>query len=177
MSRKVTPTDRFRQELMGAVGAASLDFSGYCRMAAQAMLQSAMEIEAAEFIGRNSYQRRTGEQSTHRNGFKHRKVTTSEGEVELFVPQTRNGTEPFQTAILGAYQRRSETLEALNPCLSVKGLSVRDVSDTFKQVLEVEGLSPTTASRIGQKIGEDSDAWRTRSLAGYDVLDVFVDGM
>ena len=177
MSRKVTPADRFRQELMDAVGAASLDVSGYCRLAAQAMLQSAMEIEAAEFIGRNSYQRRTAEQSTHRNGFKRRKVTTGEGAVELLVPQTRNGPEPFQTAVLGAYQRRSETLEALIPCLYVKGLSVRDVSDTFKQVLEDEGISPTTASRIGQKIGADFDAWRQRSLAGYDVLYVFVDGM
>ena len=54
MSRKVTPADRYRQALMGAVGEASLDFSGYCRLAAQAMLQSAMEVEAADFIGRGS---------------------------------------------------------------------------------------------------------------------------
>ena len=47
MSRKVTPADRFRQGLMAAVGEASLGFSGYCRMAAQAMLQTAMEVEAA----------------------------------------------------------------------------------------------------------------------------------
>ena len=47
--------------------------------------------------------------------------------------------EPFQTAILGAFQRRSETLEALIPQLYVKGLSDRDISDTFKQVLEDEG--------------------------------------
>ncbi len=33
--RKVTPAERFRGELANAVGGASLDFSGYCRMAAQ----------------------------------------------------------------------------------------------------------------------------------------------
>ena len=112
MSRKVTPADRFRQGLMEAVGEASLGFSGYCRMAAQAMLQTAMEVEAAQFIGRASYQRREGPQATYRNGFKRRKVATGEGAIELFVPQTRDGTEPFQTAVLGAYQRRSEVLEA-----------------------------------------------------------------
>lgn len=177
MPRKVTPADGYRQALMEAVGEASLDFSGYCRMAAQAMLQTAMEVEAAQFIGRSSYERRDVGQSIYRNGFKRRHVTTGEGAIDLQVPQTRNGPEPFQTAVLGAFQRRSEVLEAMIPQLYVKGLSVRDISDTFKQVLEDEGVSPATASRIGQKIGEDFDAWRGRSLAGYDVLYLFVDGM
>jgi len=162
---------------MEAVGEASLGFSGYCRLAAQAMLQTAMEEEAGAFIGRSSYKRREAGEATYRNGFKRRQVATGEGAVELFVPQTRSGPEPFQTVILDAYRRRSETLEALIPCLYVKGLSVRDISDTFERVLEDEGLSPATASRIGQKIGEDFDAWRHRSLAGYDVLYLFVDGM
>jgi len=39
---------------MGSVSGASESFSGYCRLAAQAMLQTAMEIEAAEFIGRTT---------------------------------------------------------------------------------------------------------------------------
>ena len=33
MSRKVSPAERFRKALMEAVGQASLDFSGYCRLA------------------------------------------------------------------------------------------------------------------------------------------------
>jgi len=177
MTRKVTPADRFRQALMEAVGEASLDFSGYCRLAAQAMLQTAMEVEVADFLGRGSYVRRGKDQAGYRNGFKRRKVSTGEGPVELFVPQSRNGSEPFQTAVLGAFQRRSEMLEALIPQLYVKGLSVRDVSDTFQQVLEDEGISPATASRVAQQIHEDFTAWRTRSLAGYDVLYLFVDGM
>jgi transposase-like protein len=177
MMRKVTPAERSRQAMMNAVGAASLDFSGYCRLAAQAMLQAAMEIEAAEFIGRTHYQRRQEDQATYRNGFKQRRVATGEGPVDLFVPQTRHGPEPFQTVILDAFQRRSQTLEALIPQLYVKGLSVRDISDTFGQVLRDEGLSPATASRIGQQIGQDFDAWRTRRLDGYDVLYLFVDGM
>jgi transposase-like protein len=104
-------------------------------------------------------------------------VATGEGPVELHVPQTRNGAEPFNTQIIDAYRRRSETLEALVPALYVKGLSVRDVSDTFAQVFKDEGLSPATASRIGQVIYEDFTTWQGRSLAGYDVLYFFVDGM
>ena len=177
MGRKVSPADRFRKALMDAVGEASLDFSGYCRLAAQAMLQTAMEVEATEFIGRSSYQRRAADQSIYRNGFKRRKVTTGEGAVELYVPQTREGVEPFQTAILGAFQRRSEVLEAMIPQLYVKGLSVRDISDTFRKVFEDEGVSPSTASRVAQTIRADFEAWRTRSLAAYDVLYLFMDGM
>lgn len=54
---------------------------------------------------------------------------------------------------------------------------MRDVSDTFKQVFEDEGGSPTTASGVSQQIYEDFDAWRRRSLAGVDLLCLFVDGM
>lgn len=177
MPRKITPSIRFRQQLHDALSAAGETFSSYCRLAAQAMLQTAMEAEAAEFIGRTGYQRRSEDQSVYRNGYKARRVATGEGPIELQVPQTRNGAEPFSTRILDAYRRRSEMLEALIPALYVKGLSVRDVSDTFAQVFEDEGLSPATASRIGQTIHEDFAAWQTRSLAGYDVLYFFVDGM
>ena len=129
MQRKITPAERFRQQLLGAVAGSEESFSGYCRLAAQAMLQTAMEVEATEFIGRSSYQRREDDQGIYRNGYKRRRVATGEGSIALHVPQTRDGLEPFQTRILEAYRRRSETLEALIPQLYVKGLSVRDVSD------------------------------------------------
>lgn len=175
--RKTTPAERFRQELMGAVAGAQESFSGYCRLAAQAMLQAAMEIEAGEFIGRQAYQRREEDQAVYRNGYKRRRVATGEGAIELHVPQTRDGVEPFQTRILEAYRRRSETLEALIPQLYVKGLSVRDVSDAMTAVFEDAGVSAATASRIGQTIQEDFRVWQQRSLSGYDLLYLFVDGM
>ena len=87
MPRKASPADRFRQALMEAVRETSLDSSGYCRLAAQAMLQVSMEVQATEFIGRSSYERCTARQSTWCSRFKRRKVTTGEGPVELFVPQ------------------------------------------------------------------------------------------
>lgn len=177
MRQKVTPAERYRQGLMASVAGAGESFSGYCRLAAQAMLQAAMEHEAAEFIGRASYQRRCEDQAAYRNGYKKRSVATGEGAIELHVPQTRSGSEPFQTRILDAYRRRSETLEALIPQLYVKGLSVRDVSDTFAAVFEDAGVSPATASRISRTIQEDFGVWQQRSLAGYDLLYLFVDGM
>jgi transposase-like protein len=177
MQRKITPGERFRQELMGAVAGAQESFSGYCRLAAQAMLQTAMEIEATDFIGRNSDPRRQDDQGIYRNGYKRRRVATGEGSIALHVPQTRDGLEPFQTRILEAYRRRSETLEALIPQLYVKGLSVRDVSDAMTAVFQDAGVSPATASRIGQTIQEDFQTWQERSLSGYDVLYLFVDGM
>jgi transposase-like protein len=177
MPRKITPAERLRKQFLGAVAGAAESFSGYCRLAAQAMLQAALEFEAAEFIGRTSYQRRTEEQAIYRNGYKRRTVGTGEGPVELHLPQTRNGPEPFQTRILEAYRRRSETLEALIPQLYIKGLSVRDVGDTFAAVFQDGGVSPATASRIGRTIQQDFVTWQQRSLAGYDVLYLFVDGM
>lgn len=177
MKRKVTPAERFRQSMMDAVAGAHEGFSGYCRLAAQAMLQAAMEHEAAEFLGRTTYQRRDESQAAYRNGYKPRRIATGEGPIELHVPQTRDGAEPFRTCILEAYRRRSQTLDALVPQLYIKGLSVRDVSDAFAEVFEGAGVSPATASRIGQTIREDFTTWQARTLAGYDLLYLFVDGM
>jgi transposase-like protein len=162
---------------MGAVAGSQESFSGYCRLAAQAMLQAAMEVEATEFIGRTTYQRREEDQAIYRNGYKRRRVATGEGPIDLHVPQTREGIEPFQTKILEAYRRRSETLEALIPQLYVKGLSVRDVSDAMTAVFQDGGVSPATASRVGQTIQVDFEAWQQRSLSDHDVLYLFVDGM
>jgi len=104
-------------------------------------------------------------------------VATGEGAIELQIPQTRDGAEPFATKIIEAYRRRSETLEALIPQLYVKGLSVRDVSDAMSAVFEDAGVCPATASRIGQTIQQDFETWQSRSLGGYDLLYLFVDGM
>jgi hypothetical protein len=106
---------------MGCTLAGSQEsFSGYCRLAAQAMLQTAMEIEATDFIGRTGYQRREEDQGIYRNVYKRRRVATGEGAIELHVPQTRDGVEPFQTKIIEAYRRRSDGadggLETHKPC-------------------------------------------------------------
>lgn len=176
-SRKASPAERCREAFKEAVSQGGLDFAGYCRLAAQAMLQLAIEEEAAEFIGRGAYQRMGGKRTTYRNGYKRRKVLTGEGAIRLAIPQTRNGTKRFKTVVLKPFQRRSEILDALIPQLFVKGLSVRDVSHAFGEVLQEGGVSPATASRVAQSIREDFEAWRSRSLSLYDVLYFFVDGM
>jgi transposase-like protein len=60
------------------------------------MLQAAMEAEVADFLGRDSYERRGAHQSAYRDGYKRRTVTTGEGPIELFVPRSHNGLGPFQ---------------------------------------------------------------------------------
>src|SRR5574342_1041192 len=135
-SRKFSPGQRCRQAFEKAMKQGDMDFAGYCRLAAQAMLQMAVEEEAAEFIGGTAYQRLGERRTTYRNGYKRRKLLTGEGAIQLAIPQTRNGRKRFQTAILRPFQRRSEMLDALIPQLFVKGLSVRDVSDAFGSVLQ-----------------------------------------
>lgn len=176
-SRKASPARRRRKDFEELLKQGNMDFADYCRLAAQAMLQLAVEEEAAEFIGRLAYERSAGRRTTYRNGYKRRKLMTGEGAIELAIPQTRNGSKRFRTALFKPFQRRSEMINALIPQLFVKGLSVRDVSDAFGSVLKDQGVSPATASRVAQAIREDFEAWRTRSLALHDVLYFFVDGM
>ncbi|MCG3131658.1 MAG: hypothetical protein FLDDKLPJ_02462 [Phycisphaerae bacterium] len=48
------------------------------------------------------------------------------------------------------------------------------IDDVFKEWLDSH---TATASRIGRTIHEDFHTWQQRSLAGYDVLYLFVDGL
>jgi transposase-like protein len=93
------------------------------------------------------------------------------------IPQVRTSDQPISPVLLQAHQRRSEMLNTLIPQLYVKGLSTRDVRRSLGEVLAAEGVSASTVSRVTQTLQEDFTAWRTRSLAGYDVLYVLIDGM
>ena len=44
-------------------------------------------------------------------------------------------------------------------------------------MFEDESVSPAAASRVAQRIYQDFEIWRKRSLAGVDLLYLFVDGM
>ena len=65
-------------------------------LGAQKLAQEALEQEAADFLGRDHYQRRQeGEEHLgYRNGYRQRKLDTAEGRIPVLVPQIRDSPEP-----------------------------------------------------------------------------------
>ena len=71
----------------------------------------------------------------------------------------------------------SEALEDLAVEMLARGLSVRDIEDTFKDETGRLLLSRTAISEIGERLWADYQEFSTRDLSEYDIAYMFVDGV
>src|SRR6266498_5076158 len=125
------------------------------RLSVRSMMQTALEAEVEEFLGRARYQRRTDQgRPGSRNGWQPpAAVKTTMGPVELQRPKLRGTDEAFCSRLFGAGVTRTNALESLVISGWVRGLSDRDIEAALAEVLGAEAaLSKSTVSRICQRI-------------------------
>src|SRR4029453_4057917 len=99
------------------------------RLTVRLLLQTALEAEVEEFLGRARYQRRTEE---HRAGGPNGwgppgGVKATMGRVELQRPKLRATDQAFCSRLFGAGVTRTNALESLVISGWVRGLSDRDI--------------------------------------------------
>jgi transposase-like protein len=183
MSTRVTPSERLRAEI-DEVFAGSGDLSGaieqVARLGARLLLQSALEAEVTEFLGRERYAKAALTPDANegmRNGYSPVTVKTTAGPVTLQRPKLRGTSEKFASRLFGESLTRTNALESLVIAGFVRGLSVRDVEATLADALGPEAaLSKSTVSRVCQAIKDDYDAWGDRSLSEVELDYLFLDG-
>ena len=85
----------------------------------QSWLQSLLEEEVTEFLGRAKSQRRSEDDvAGYRNGYgKHRRIALSSGTVSVRRPRMRNLGDRFESRVLPLFKRRSQELGELLPRL------------------------------------------------------------
>ena len=149
------------------------------RLAAQLMLQKAVELEVTDFLGRGHYERHGPEAAArgYRNGYEPKRIQTGEGTLLLKMPQVRETLEAFDSVWLKTLVRRSDKLVALIPQLYVKGLSTRDIEAALEETLEVEGVSKSTVSELCGQLKKDFARWQERDLSEHQILYLFCDGI
>ena len=120
MSARVSPTDRIRAEI-DALFEQGRDLAEVleevARLGARLVIQSALEAEVTEFLGRARYQRaatavdsgdvtggkaRPGTGPGYRNGYRAATVKTTAGPVPVQRPRVRGTTEAFASRLFGA---------------------------------------------------------------------------
>jgi transposase-like protein len=183
VSRRVSPTEKIRAEI-DALFDGERDLAAIvediARVGARLLLQTALEAEIDEFLGRSRYQRTAAVADARegmRNGYHEVTVKTTAGPVVLHRPKLRGTTEAFASRLLGAGVSKSNALESLVIAGFVRGLSVRDVEATLAEALGAEAaLSKSTVSRICQAIAEQFESWRTRRLDLLSLDYLYLDG-
>jgi putative transposase len=181
VARRVSPVERIRAEI-DQLFSSDHDLASIleevARLSVRLVLQTALEAEVEEFLGRARYERRgDGDRPGSRNGHQPpMTVKTTMGAVELQRPKLRGTDQAFCSRLFGAGVTRTNALESLVISGWVRGLSDRDIEATLAEVLGPEAaLSKSTVSRICAAIGEEFAAWRARDLSGVRLDYLFLD--
>jgi putative transposase len=153
------------------------------REGARRMLQAAIEGEVADYVGRRADLRdENGHRMVVRNGYlPERELVTGIGPVPIQQPRVRDRRpgEKFTSAILPPFMRRVPSIDALIPCLYLKGISTGDFSEALEAILgpQAKGLSATNIVRLKEIWKQDYETWRKRDLSRKRYVYIWVDGI
>src|SRR3954453_11930846 len=178
--KRVSAPERARERLRaiidGRLGTAP-ERSSLVLLAAQLILEEALEAEVRDEVGRERYGRAGGAASGSRNGYRTGRMKTAEGMVEFAAPQVRDTPEPFVSAIRQNLAGGTGALEDLAVELYARGLSTRDIEDAFTDDAGRRLLSRAAVSEITERLWAEYEAFTTRDLSEHRIVYLFIDGI
>ena len=184
-TKRIPPSEQIRNQVDdllkgGAEGREDL-LDMLVRLGAQVIMQEALEEETAEQLGRGHYQRREpGEPLRgYRNGYEPRRLRTAEGQIMVQMPQVRDwiGEGPYRSQLMQFLQGHSDVLGKLAVEMYARGLSVRDIEDTFRDGAGKPLLSREAVSQLSETLWEDYEAFCERDLSQFEVEYLFIDAI
>ena len=146
---------------------------GLLRQLTRRVLESALEGELTDRLGREPGERAEGGRGNYRNGHRSKTVITESGPVEIAVPRDRAGS--FEPQRVRKRQRRMGGVDETVLSLSAKGLTHGEISVHLAEVYGAE-ISKSTISTIAGSVMAGMTEWQNRPLDSvYPV--VFIDGV
>ncbi len=141
------------------------------RLGAQRLAQELLEEEATDFLGRDRYVRHRGAEPHrgYRNGYEPGRVRTAEGAIPLQVPQVRQTPVPYQSRLLSFLRGHTDVLDRLVAEMYARGLSTRDIEDTFRDVTGASLISASGVSAVTARLWEEYRTFTKRDLSGFAV--------
>ena len=180
MSTRVSPIERIRAEiddLFGSERELGEVLEEVARLGVRLLMQTAIEAEVTEFLGRERYSHGERVRQGSRNGHCPTTVKSTAGPVKIDRPKLRGTDEAFASRLLGVGVCRTNALESLVIAGFVRGLSVRDVEASLADALGAEAaLSKSTVSRVCEAIKDEFDTWKCRDLSEVALEYLFLDG-
>lgn len=179
---KIAPSERIEQAieqlLNGGLETEEQPVSQLIRLAAQKMVQEAVEKEVGEVLERDRYERRREGQQGLRNGYEPGRIRSAEGEIVVQVPQVRGLGVPYRSKLMDFLRGNSDVLEYLVVQMYTRGLSTRDIEDAFRDPLTGELLLGRSAvSELTDSLWEDYQVFCQRDLSGFEVEYLFLDAV
>lgn len=182
MKEKLPPSEAMSKALQTLLdgGTDANDVLGeVIRLGTEVLLQRSLESEVTDFLGRGHYER-IGEGEVHRgyrNGYRERRLKTTNGRLSIQEPRVRQSEEPYESRLLGRIDKIEERLETMALEMYTRGLSTRDIEQTLTDEDGRALLSRSAVSRLTEELFSEYEEFATRDLSGLDIVYLFVDGV
>jgi len=153
----------------------------WVRRKVQEFIQSLLDEEVTELLGRRKSERRRAVDSSpvYRNGYgKARRLTLGCGTVTLYRPRVRGLERQFESRVLPMFARRTAEINKLIPQLYLHGLALGDFDLALRGLLgDAAPVSASTVARLKEIWQAEGEAWKKRPLGGLEVIYIWVDGV
>lgn len=179
MGSKIKPSALKKQVLNTIIKSADKELMrDFIKSAAELILQDLIEDEIDQYLGRGHYKRLDSEsERVYRNGYADRRIRTSEGYIRIKRPRLRNDKQTFKSEILSRLEVLESKLFELSVDSYKRGLSTRDIEDTFKDKDGSSLISRSKASELSKTLTEQYEQFSKRDLSDLDPVYLFVDGV
>jgi putative transposase len=127
------------------------------------LLNAAMQAEREQYLGAAPYER-SPDRRDYANGYKEKAITSRVGQLQVAVPQVRNGE--FYPSSLEKGLRSERALKVAIAEMYVQGVSTRRVAAVVEKLCGTE-ISSSTVSRAAAELDGVLESWRNRSLGCF----------
>ena len=165
--RKLTTEERRRKELIGELLRDTPlkdgeDLNNIMKEFIAEIVNSSLEGELEEELGYEKYDVQNKETDNSRNGYGHKTLQTSYGEVGVKIPRDRQGE--FEPKLVGKHKKMlNEEIERKIISMYAKGMTTGDMEAHIQELYGID-ISDSTISRITDKILPIAKQWQSRPL-------------
>lgn len=124
-------------------------------------VERAMSVEMDDHLGYEKHAKSGNNTGNSRNGSSSKKLKGNFGEVEITTPRDRNST--FEPQIIRKNQSRITDFDKQILTLYAKGMTTRDIADTFKEMYGAD-VSHTLIAKVTDAVIEEVVSWQARPL-------------
>ncbi len=153
----------------------------FARTKIQQFIQSLLEEEVTELLGRARSERRAAVDAPagYRNGFgKERRLSMQGGTIRLRRPRVRGIAGRFESRILPLFARRTAEVGKMLPELYLHGLALGDFELALRGLLgEGAPLSASSIARLRAVWEGELAEWKVRRLDDRELVYAWADGV
>jgi len=137
------------------------DLGDFSKLLKKMTVEAALGAEMEEHLGYSKHSPEGHHTGNSRNGHSSKTLKGDHGEVDIDIPRDRNSS--FEPQIIRKGQTRLTEFDDQIYSLYAKGMTTRDIVDTFKEMYGAR-VSATLVSKVTESVLDRVHEWQSRPL-------------